>query len=199
MTNEIENSETSSDENESAEITETVEAAGESTSAEAFGEGALVPSTIGREAGTAEPSSQEALLERILETAIRWRDTGSRYRTDCARQMLDFFGLELPGFPPADDEPFESHVKIPVGGLVADLDFKLRRQREDIVIAARRLGSHLLTLADTLEASPSTPIDAYGVVGNEGAALDRLCSSYGATKDLRREMGRVAFHLRNRG
>ena len=51
---------------------------------------------------------------------------------------------------------------------------------------------------DLRDVAPNTPIDGYGVAGNEGATLDRLCSSYAATKELRREMGRVAFHLRKR-
>jgi hypothetical protein len=88
--------------------------------------------------------------------------------------MLALFGIALPDLPDAPDERLDSHVKIPVGGLVADLDDKLRKQREEIIIRARRLGSHLLTLADSLEATPGTFVSPFGVVADAGAQLDRM-------------------------
>jgi hypothetical protein len=164
-----------------------------------------------------EPSEDEALGAEVVEEtttalavvgvgidaamkltalATKWRDTGSRYRTECARQMLAVLGGELPELPPAGDELLDSHAKIPVGGLIADLDDRLRRQREEITILARRLGSHLLTLADSIVSSPNSQVNALGMVGDQGARLDRACASYNATKELRVWLGRVAYQHR---
>lgn len=135
-------------------------------------------------------------LTQLVALAKKWRDTGSRYRTECARQMLAIFSVELPELPPAPEEMFDSHIKIPVGGLVADLDDKLRKIREELIISARRLGSSLLTLADSLESGRTTSVSPYGIVGEAGTNLDRICARYTATKELRQAMGRVAFHQR---
>jgi hypothetical protein len=112
--------------------------------------------------------------------------------------MLALFGIELPDLPPAEDQPIDSHVMIPIGGLVADLDFKLRRQREDIIEAARRLGSRLMMMADSLERDPKVSVSANGAIGDAGASIDRICASHHATRELRREIGRVAFQRRQR-
>ena len=95
----------------------------------------------------------------------------------------------------SEGEQIDSHVRIPVGGLIADLDDRLRRMREEITIQARRLGSHLLTLADAVESAPASHV-APMAVGEMGTRIDRACASSNATKELRVWLGRVAYQHR---